>query len=119
VPPVDIHSHAGGIARVSRIRGEQPFDAVATPMRHGGMAVACLAIVSDGATHRVAADGRIHPHREPAPGELHAYAELAFARVHAMLREQGLSPIVDVEGMRAARSGNASAIIAAEGADFL
>jgi hypothetical protein len=78
---IDIHSHAGGIASVARMRSGPGFEAVAAPMRQGGMAVICWAVVSDGPTHHVASDGRIHPYRDPAPGELYEYAELAFDRV--------------------------------------
>jgi membrane dipeptidase len=101
------------------MRSGQTFSPVALPMRQGGMAVSCLAVVSDGPTHRVMHDGRIHPYRTPDPGELYAYGQLAFARLHAMAHDQGLAIITDLEGMRAAQAGTASAIIAAEGADFL
>jgi membrane dipeptidase len=116
---VDLHSHAGGIANVSRVRSGEAFAPVAAPMRQGGMAAICLAIVSDGPTHRVMTDGRIHPYREPAPGELYQYAQLAFGRVHGMARDQGLAVIAGASGLVAAKSGAPSAIIAAEGADFL
>jgi len=119
VTTVDMHSHAGGIASPVRMRSGQPFGAVAAPMRQGGMAAICLAVVSDGPTHRVMPDGRIHPYRDPQPGELHAYAELAFGRVLDMARQQGLAIIADGAGLRAARAGTASVVIAAEGADFL
>ncbi len=119
VTTVDIHSHAGGIANPTRIRSAQGFGAVAAPMRQAGMAAICLAIVPDGPTHRVAPDGRIRPYRDPAPGELYEYSKLAFGRTHATAREQGLAVITDTAGLRAARSGTPSAIIAAEGADFL
>jgi len=39
--------------------------------------------------------------------------------VHQMVRAQGLAVITDAAALRAARAGTASAIIAAEGADFL
>jgi membrane dipeptidase len=119
VTTVDLHSHAGGIANVSRVRSGEAFAPVAAPMRQGGMAAICLAIVSDGPTHRVMTDGRIHPYREPAPGELYQYAQLAFGRVHGMARDQGLAVIAGASGLVAAKSGAPSAIIAAEGADFL
>jgi membrane dipeptidase len=118
-PSVDIHSHAGGIANSRRMREGRAFGAVGQPMRQGGMAAICHAVVSDGPTHRVMADGRIHPYREPDPGELYQYAQLAFGRVHDLARDQGLAIIKDPAGLRAARAGTASAIIAAEGADFL
>lgn len=116
---VDAHSHAGGIANVERVRSGRPFDPVASPMRQGGMAAICLAIVSDGPTHRVMADHRIRPFRNPAPGELYDYAQIAFGRVHGMVREQGLAIIDDATSLRDARSDTPSVIISAEGADFL
>lgn len=116
---VDIHSHAGGIANVARMRSGVGFSPIADPMRLGGLAVTCLAIVSDGPTHRVAADGLIHPYRVAEPGELAAYGELAFGRLRDLTRAQGLVLIADAAGMRAAHAGTPSAVIAAEGADFL
>lgn len=118
-PTVDIHSHAGGIANTRHIRNGGPFGAVAQPMRQGGMTAICLAVVSDGPTHRIMADGRLHPFRQPDPGELYQYGQLAFARVHELVRNQGLAVIQDAAGLRAARTGTASVIISAEGADFL
>lgn len=116
---VDVHSHAGAIIGVSRVLDRAPFVPVAQPMRQGGMAVACLAIVSDSPCHRVYPDHRIHPYRDPDPGELYTYGQLNFARLHALVRDQGLAVITDAPTLRAARAGTASAIIAAEGADFL
>jgi membrane dipeptidase len=118
-PAVDAHSHAGGIASVTRMRRGSGFSPIAAPMRAGGLAVACLAVVSDGPTHHVAADGRIHPYRTPAPGELSSYGALAFAGLLDLARAEGLTLIADGAGMRAARAGRPSAIVAAEGADFL
>lgn len=116
---VDIHSHAGAIIGVKRVKEAAPFRAVAAPMRTGGMAAVCFAIVSDSPCHRVYPDHHIHPYRDPEPGELYAYGQLNFARVHALVRAQGLALITDAAALRAARAGTASAIIAAEGADFL
>jgi len=95
------------------------FGPVAEPMRQGGMAAVCLAVVSDGPTHRVTTDGRIRPYREPNQGELYTYATLAFDRVLGLARDQGLTIVRTSAELRAARAGTASAIIAAEGADFL
>ena len=75
---VDVHSHAG---RLLYVRSGGPFTPVAEPMRQGGLAVVCLAIVSDGPTHRVMADHRIHPFRDPASAELYAYARQSFTRL--------------------------------------
>jgi membrane dipeptidase len=118
-PSVDLHSHAGGIASALHMRGGRPFDPVAGPMRKGGMAAICLAMVADGPTISLMPDGRIHQTREPDAGELWQYAQLAFGRVHGLAHDQGLTVIKDAAGLRAARSGTASAIIASEGADFL
>jgi membrane dipeptidase len=116
---VDIHSHAGGIASVSRMRSGLAFGPVGVPMRKGGMAAVCFAIVSDGPTHKIMPDGRLHPFRDPDPGELFAYSQVAFGRLHGMVQSQGLALVTDAAGLRAARAGSASAIIAAEGGDFL
>src|SRR5947209_3751014 len=51
---IDMHSHGGGF-----IREDSTADPVADAMRTGGMAVACLAIVSDAPTHQVFPDRRI------------------------------------------------------------
>ena len=113
---VDTHSHAGGLLRV---RSDGPFTPVATPMREGGLAVACLAVVTDSPTHRLAADHRIHPFREPAPGELYDYAQRAFARLHALVAHQGMQLITNAAGLQSARAAHPCAIVASEGADFL
>ncbi|MDR3534089.1 MAG: membrane dipeptidase [Rhodopila sp.] len=116
---VDLPSHAGGIASTSRMRSGQAFGPVSVPMRNGGMAAVCLAIVSDGPTHKLMSDGRLHPYRDPDPGELYAYSQVAFGRLQWMVQTQGLTIVTGSAGIRAARAGTASAIIAAEGADFL
>ena len=116
---VDIHSHAGGIASTSRMRSGRAFGPVGVPMRAGGMAVVCLAVVSDGPTHRLMSDGRLHPFRNPEPDELYTYGQLAFGRLHEMVQTQGLAIITNASELRAAKAGTASAIISAEGADFL
>lgn len=118
-PTVDIHSHSGGIASPPRIRNGTGFSMVADPMRRGGMAAICLAVVSDGPTHHVAADGRIHPFRDPEPGELYEYGTLAFRRVTELARAEGLSLIDTAAALRAAQAGRPSYIMSAEGADFL
>jgi membrane dipeptidase len=112
---VDVHSHAGGIASVSRMHSGSAFGPVGEPMRKGGMRAVCLAIVSDGPTTRLT-DGKLHPYRDPDPGELYTYAQLAFSRLHAMLQTQNLPIVTDAAGLRAAKT---SVIITAEGADFL
>ena len=113
---VDIHSHAGG---VSRVRSDRPFTPVASPMREGGLAVVCLAIVADGPTHAVSTDRRIHPFRDPAPGELYIYSQQAFARLHNLAQQQGMPLLADAAGLQAARASRPSIVVSSEGADFL
>ena len=118
-PTIDCHSHAGSILRVRQEDGHAPFTPLAEPMRLGGLAVACLAIVSDSPTHRVTPEGRIKAFREPEPGELAAYAERGFTRLHALVREQGLGIVHTAADLIAARAEAPAVLVAAEGADFL
>jgi membrane dipeptidase len=115
---VDLHSHAGGLASMSRMRSGSAFGPVSVPMRKGGMAAVCLAVVSDSPTHKII-DGRLRPYRDPDPGELYNYSQLTFGRLHGMVQTQGFAIVTDAAGLRAAKAGTASAIIAAEGGDFL
>ena len=113
---VDMHSHAGGLLQV---RSNGPFTPISAPMREGGLAVACLAVVTDAPTHRVDSDHRIRPYREPAPGELYVFAQRAFARLHALAEQQGMPVITNAAGLRAARAERPCVVVSAEGADFL
>ncbi len=116
---VDMHSHAGGLAGLRGVREDRPFRPVAAPMRDGGMAAACLAIVSDAPTHRLDPDRRIRPFRDPEPGELFAYGVRCFERLHRMVGEQSLRVVRTASDLRAARSADPSVVVSAEGADFL
>ncbi len=115
---VDIHSHAGGIANALRIRAGSGYSAITAPMRRGGMAAICLAMVSDSPTHHVV-DGRIRPYRTPDAGELYAYGTLAFGRIRALVENESLRIIARAADMRAISHAAPGVIIAAEGADFL
>ena len=117
--PIDIHSHAGGIANAARLRSGVGFSPIAAPMRAGGMAAACLAMVADMGTVHLAPEGRLRPFREPAPGELRDQGAMAFGRILELARSQGLRVIATAADLRATRSGTPGVIIAAEGADFL
>ena len=116
---VDIHTHAGHVGGLGRVEHGGPFSPVADPMREGGMAVLCLAIVSDSPTHHVTADKRIRPFRDPVPGELQAYGEQSFARLHELVRAQDLRLVLTARELDEARSARPSVIVTAEGADFL
>jgi membrane dipeptidase len=118
-PTVDIHTHAGHVIGVRTVTGQFPFTPVASPMREGGMAVLCLATVSDSPTHHITADHRIRPFRDPDPGELYAFGQLSFQRLHDLAAAEGLPVITSAAGLAQARSGRPSIIISAEGGDFL
>jgi membrane dipeptidase len=112
---IDIHSHAGGFLREASVVGP-----VVEEMRAGGLAVACLAIVADGPTHKVFPDRTIHPVREPSPGELYSWSVGAFGRLLSLAQAQGAQVVGSTADLRAAPAGGAPAvIIASEGADFL
>jgi membrane dipeptidase len=111
---IDMHSHGGGF-----IREDSTADPVGEAMRTGGMAIACLAIVSDAPTHKVFPDRTIHPVREPAPGELYAWSKGSFDRVLRLAQGQGLRLAGSTGDLRAAPVGGPAVIVAAEGADFL
>lgn len=114
-PTVDLHSHAGHIASMRRIQNGFGFTPIAEPMRRGGMAAICLAVVSDSPTHHVEGK-RIRPYRDPARGELYAYGTLAFGRVHDVIKQEGLRIIATKADLIV---GSPGVIVAAEGADFL
>lgn len=117
VATVDIHSHAGAILGVRH--GNTGLSSVAEPMADGGMAAVCFAIVSDSPCHHVEADGRIHPYRSPDPGELYAWSQRGFQRLHTLIDRDRLVVITNAGTLNAARGGTPSAIVAAEGGDFL
>jgi len=116
---IDIHSHAGSVNRLRRIKERLPATPVAAPMRAGGMAVICLAAVADSPATRLDADRRIRPFRQPAKGELYAHSVRVFEYMAAAITEQGLGRITTLAELDAATAGNPGVIVASEGADFL
>ena len=118
-PTIDVHSHGGTILGIrGQGGGNSSFTPLAEPMRQGGMAVICLAVVSDQPTITLA-NGRLRPARDPKPGELYAHTQRAFERLHRLVREQALGIVRDSAGLRAARPEQPSVIVSAEGGDFL
>ncbi|HEX2885817.1 MAG TPA: membrane dipeptidase [Vineibacter terrae] len=116
---VDLHSHAGRILGAERVASHSPFTAVADPMREGGMALVCLAMVADTPVTRILPERRIVPSRAPEPGELYAWGQRAFARVVDLVRSQKLAVVSSAATLAAARQHGPAVVIAAEGADFL
>lgn len=98
---IDIHSHAGQLLHVHSENGNHPFTPVAEPMRQGGMAVICLAVVSDSPTTQLT-QGRLRPVRDPK-----------------LVREQGLGVIREAAALASASAERPSVIVASEGGDFL
>ena len=113
---VDVHSHAGNLIPATYGRGS--FSPVAEPMRQGGVAAICLAIVADSPVIRLT-DGRLRPSRNPSPGELYAFSQNSFAKLHALAGEQRMPLVRTAAELRAARSSTPSIIVSSEGADFL
>jgi membrane dipeptidase len=112
---VDIHSHAG---KLLYVRSNEAFTPVAEPMRKGGLAVVCLAVVSDSPTTRV--DGvHIKAYRNPNPGELYEYSKLTFPRLHRLIKEQGLGLIRTAADLAAASGARPAVVVASEGGDFI
>ncbi len=109
----DIHSHAGHI-----LDSRTSLTAVAGPMREGGMALVCLAVVADLPVLRIQ-DRRIAAHRAPGPGELHAWGRRSFERVTDLVRRQQLAVVTNAATLAEARRRGPAAVISAEGADFL
>jgi len=116
---VDTHSHAGYILRISTDSSSRPFEPVAAPMREGGMAVICLAMVTDYPVTRTTPDHRIMAYRDPAPGELYNWSQRAFARLMGLVRIDQLAVVTDTSSLKNAQGHDPAIIIAAEGADFL
>jgi membrane dipeptidase len=116
---VDIHTHAGRINSARRIEDRAAFPPVAEPMRQGGMAVLCLAVVPDGPVHKLMPDHHIHPFRDPQPGELYDFSNLAFQRVHDLIGLQGLQLVTDVASFAACSGARPGVIVSSEGGDFL
>jgi membrane dipeptidase len=113
---VDIHSHSGNLIMAAFDRAG--FSAVAEPMRQGGMATICLAVVADSPVIR-ATDRRIRPVRDPKPGELYRFSQRSFEKLHALAREQGMPLIRTAAELRTARAVRPSVIVTSEGADWL
>lgn len=115
---MDLHSHGGSLIGLRRIREKAPFSPLAAPMREGGMAAICLAVVADSPATRVE-DKRIRPYRDPDPGELYAYAGQAFARLFDLVRSQELGVVASRADLQAATPDRPSVIVSSEGGDFL
>ena len=116
---VDIHSHAGRILGMERVANRSPFSPVADPMREGGMALICLAMVADTPVIRILPEGRIVPGRSPEPGELYGWSRRGFERLMELVRSQALAVVTNGSTLQQARTRGPAVVVASEGADFL
>jgi membrane dipeptidase len=122
-PAVDMHSHAGRLIPMRDEKNparadDRPLEALAGPMRRGGLSVVCLAVVADTPVTR-AVGGHIEAQRDPQPGELYAWANMAFDRAHRLCDSQGIVIVTDQRSIDEAGVDDPHAVIASEGADFL
>jgi membrane dipeptidase len=111
---VDLHSHGGRL-----LRPGAPFEPLAEPMREGHLSALCLAIVADGPTNQVMADGTIKQVRQAKPGQLVAWGEASFKRAHALIADQRLATVRTLVDLDACRTSGPGAIVTSEGGDFL
>ena len=113
---VDLHSHGGNIIRASY--GREGLLDVAGPMKKGGVAAICLAIVADSPVIS-SSGGRIRPNRTPRPGELYDFSKTQFGKVHEVVRGQSMTIVKTAADLRTARASQPAVIVTSEGADFL
>ena len=109
---IDMHSHVGGS------RSEYPKNDFAT-IRAGGVAAACMALVSDGPVIRTSG-GHIAAFRKPRNGELYANMQERLDFADRAIATFDLRRITSVAELRASKAeGAAGIILATEGSDFI
>jgi membrane dipeptidase len=114
---IDVHTHGGTTGILSNA---PPNDDLATGMRAGSLAVACLADVPDAPLLGVGPSGVLAALRTPAPGELYKYHLERLAWMEDMVANHGLSRALTTADLRAAHEAGQPAIIMdIEGLDFL
>ena len=114
---VDVHSHGGTTGIISMAA---PNDDLATGMRAGSLAVACLADVPDGPVLGRNAAGVLGATRTPGPGELYKYHLNRLAWMDEMVARHGLRRVHTAAELEAAHAAGQPAIVAdVEGLDFL
>jgi membrane dipeptidase len=113
---VDVHSHGGRTGITSKA---PPSDDLATAMRAGSLAVACLADVPD-LPILGRSDGALRMVRPPASGELYRYHLDRLAWVDELVAEHGVRRALCAADLGAAHKAGEPAIVAdVEGLDFL
>jgi membrane dipeptidase len=114
---VDVHTHGGMTGITSKA---PPNDDLATAMRTGSLAVACLADVPDGPVLGRNTEGVLAAVRTPEPGQLYKHHLERLAWVDEMVAHRGLRRALSTADLEAAHKAGHPAIIAdVEGLDFL
>jgi membrane dipeptidase len=114
---VDVHSHGGRTGITSKA---PPSDDLATAMRAGSLAVACLADVPDGPILGRDAAGALAVVRQPLPGQLYAHHLERLAWMDELVARHGVKRALCAADLDAAHKAGQPAIIAdVEGLDFL
>ena len=114
---VDVHTHGGATGITSKA---PPSNDLASDMRAGSLAVACLADVPDGPILGVSASGVLTALRTPKPGELYKYHLERLAWMDEMVATHGLRRALTGADLNAAHDARQPAIVMdIEGLDFL
>lgn len=114
---VDVHTHGGKTGITSKA---PPNDDLATAMRHGALAAACLADVPDGPILGRGPDGALAVVRQPEPGQLYRHHLERLDWVDEMIAHHGLCRALSAADLEAAHKAGRPAIIGdVEGLDFL
>src|ERR1700720_1314288 len=114
---VDVHTHGGTTGIVSKA---PPSADLATGMRAGSLAVACLADVPDAPILGRNAAGVLAALRTPEPGALYKYHLERLAWIDEVVADHGLRRALSAADLDAAHAARQPAIVGdVEGLDFL
>src|SRR5215469_3807804 len=114
---VDVHSHGGNTGITSKA---PPSGDLASAMRDGSLAVACLADVPDWPVLARRPEGGLAAIRAPAPGELYRYHLDRLAWMDELVAGHGVRRALNTADLEAAHQSGEPAVIAdVEGLDFL
>ena len=114
---VDVHTHGGTTGITSQA---PPSADLATGMKAGSLAVACLADVPDAPLLGRDASGVLRALRTPAPSELYKYHLGRLEWVDEMVAHHGLTRALTAADLKSAHEAGQPAIIGdIEGLDFL
>lgn len=114
---VDVHTHGGKTGITSKA---PPNGDLASHMRAGSLAVACLADVPDGPILARNAEGALAAIRAPEPGELYRHHLERLAWMDELVAKHGVRRALCAADLDAAHKAGQPAIVAdVEGLDFL